>query len=388
MSKKRAQSTLSDAAGTPPVGKSPLAEGASKQTSKQLAPPRPQLWQILAGLALVLALAILVAELDASIAAWFKGRGVGKNPLEYPLTAAVVGLLANFILRRTNTYVQVKPGIRTELFLKIGLVLLGARISLGEIMSKGLGGLLQAIIMVTSVFFFTWWLAGKLKLAPTLKAVMATAVSICGVSAAIAAAGAVLAKKEEVTYVTALVIITALPMMVVMPWIAQAIGLPSAVAGAWFGGNIDTTAAVIGAGTMFGPDAQAVAAVVKMAQNVFIGVAAFLLAIYFVANVERQSDEKPSAAVIWQRFPKFVIGFVLLSVLASLGVFNADALKALDGLSKWAFTFAFVAIGIDLSVRDLRGMGWKPFAVYMAATVFNTLLALGVSWMIFGVWGF
>jgi uncharacterized membrane protein YadS len=70
-----------------------------------------------------------------------------------------------------------------------------------------------------------------------------------------------------------------------------------------------------------------------------------------------------------------------------LGVFSADALKALDGLSKWAFTFAFIAIGIDLSVRDLRGMGWKPFAVYMAATVFNTLLALGVAWLIFGVWG-
>ncbi|HEX71919.1 MAG TPA: putative sulfate exporter family transporter, partial [Candidatus Hydrogenedentes bacterium] len=180
------------------------------------------------------------------------------------------------------------------------------------------------------------------------------------------------------------VIITALPMMVLMPWIAQAIGLSPTVAGAWFGGNIDTTAAVVGAGTMFGPEAQAVAAVVKMAQNVFIGVAAFLLALYFVTTVERKGNEKPSAAVIWQRFPKFVIGFVLLSVLASLGVFTDAALKALDGLSKWAFTFAFIAIGIDLAMGDLRGLGWKLFFVYMAATVFNTLLALGVSALIFG----
>ncbi|HOU11974.1 MAG TPA: putative sulfate exporter family transporter [Anaerolineae bacterium] len=358
----------------------------SKSTANQTA-PRPPIWQVLAGLGLVFVLAVLVAELDTGIAAWFKGRGVGKNPLEYPLTAAVVGLLANWILRRTKAHAFVKPGIRTELFLKIGLVLLGARVSLGEIMSKGLGGLLQAVIMVSAVFFFTWWLAGKFKLAATLKAVMATAVSICGVSAAIAAAGAVLAKKEEVTYVTALVIITALPMMVLMPWIAQAIGLSPTVAGAWFGGNIDTTAAVVGAGTMYGPEAQSVAAVVKMAQNVFIGVAAFLLALYFVTTVERKPNEKPSAAVIWQRFPKFVIGFVLLSVLTSLGVFNADALKALDGLSKWAFTFAFIAIGIDLAVGDLRGLGWKPFFVYMAATVFNTLLALGVSSIIFGVLG-
>jgi len=349
--------------------------------------PRSQAWQVLAGLGLIFMLAVLVAELDTGIAAWFKGRGVGKNPLEYPLTAAVVGLLANWVLHKTKTRAFVKPGVRTELFLKIGLVLLGARVSLGEIMSKGLGGLAQAVIMVCAVFFFTWWLAGKFKLAATLKAVMATAVSICGVSAAIAAAGAVLAKKEEVTYVTALVIITALPMMVLMPWIAQAIGLSPTVAGAWFGGNIDTTAAVVGAGTMFGPEALAVAAVVKMAQNVFIGVAAFLLALYFVTTVERRDDERPSAAVIWQRFPKFVIGFVLLSVLASLGVFSAGALKMLDGLSKWAFTFAFIAIGFDLALGDLRGLGWKPFFVYMAATVFNTVLALAVSVLIFGVLG-
>ncbi len=380
-------SSVSRTSSQKPSGKSPLAQPAPKALAKQPAPAKPQVWEIMVGLLLVALLAILVAELDAGIAAWFKGRGVEKNPLEYPLTAAVMGLLANVVLRRTKTYAHVKPGIRTELFLKIGLVLLGARISLGEVMSKGLGGLLQAVIMVTSVFFFTWWLAGKLKIAVTLKAVMATAVSICGVSAAIAAAGAVLAKKEEVTYVTALVIITALPMMVLMPWIAQAIGLPPTVAGAWFGGNIDTTAAVVGAGTMFGSEAQAVAAVVKMAQNVFIGVAAFLLALYFVTTVERKPNEKPGVAVIWQRFPKFVLGFVLLSVLASLGVFSANALKALDGLSKWAFTFAFIAIGIDLSVRDLRGVGWKPFAVYMAATVFNTLVALGVAWVIFGALG-
>ncbi|MDX9956007.1 MAG: putative sulfate exporter family transporter [Anaerolineae bacterium] len=385
---KRAQGHISATSGKSTAGKQPsLQSNSPKKPEKQRVAPKTQAWQILAALALLLVLALLVAELDAGIAAWFKGRGVDKNPLEYPLTAAVIGLIASFILRRTQTYTLLKPGIRTELFLKIGLVLLGARISLGQIMSKGVGGLLQAVIMVSSVFFFTWWLAGKFKLGATLKAVMATAVSVCGVSAAIAAAGAVLAKKEEVTYVTALVIITALPMMVLMPWIAQGLGLPPSVAGGWFGGNIDTTAAVVGAGTMFGPDAQAVAAVVKMAQNVFIGIAAFLLAVYFVTNVERRPGERPSARVIWDRFPKFVIGFILLSVLTSLGVFSADALKALDGLSKWAFTFAFIAIGIDLSVRDLRGMGWKPFAVYMAATVFNTLLALGVAWLIFGVWG-
>lgn len=342
---------------------------------------------LVVGLILIIAMAILIAELDGGISSWFKSRGMSKNPLEYPLVAALLGLVVNAILRLTGKHDFVKPAIKTELFLKIGLVLMGARISIGQILSKGTGGLVQAVIMVTSVFFFTWWLASKLKIEDTLKAVMATAVSICGVSAAIAAAGAVLAKKEEITYITALVIITALPMMVLMPWVADAVGMPENVAGAWFGGNIDTTAAVVGAGTIHSEDAQAVATVVKMSQNVLIGVAAFLLALYFVTVVERKPDERPSAAVIWQRFPKFVLGFILVSVLASMGLFTGDAIKVIKALYKWAFAMAFFSIGLELSVKEIGKMGWPPVLVYLAATVFNTLLAMGVAWVIFGTLG-
>jgi len=342
---------------------------------------------LIVGLILILVCVIIVSQLDTAISGWFKAQGIGKNPFEYPLTAAILGLIVNFILRATNTHDFVKPAIKTEFFLKIGLVLMGVRIAFGEIMAKGFGGLIQALIMVTSVFFFTWWLAGKMKISDTLKAVMATAVSICGVSAAIAAAGSVLAKKEEITYITALVIITALPLMVIMPYLAHAMGLPDAVAGAWFGGNIDTTAAVVGAGTIHGPTAQEVAAIVKMSQNVLIGVAAFFLALYFVVVVERKPDERPSAGIIWQRFPKFVLGFILVSILASVGLIVGDQVKAVEAWSKWAFAFAFFCIGLELSFKEIGKMGWPPVIVYAAATVFNTALALVVSYIIFGVLG-
>ncbi|MCX6092751.1 MAG: putative sulfate exporter family transporter [Candidatus Bipolaricaulota bacterium] len=342
---------------------------------------------LIVGLALVGALTLLVAEFDTAIAKWFAGRGVAQNPLEYPLVAVALGLIANALLRGTKTHAFVQPGIRTELFLKVGLVLMAAGLNINVIMKQGAGGLLQALVLVTSVFFFTWWLATRFKLPPQLKAVMACAVSICGVSAAIAAAGAVLAKKKEVTYVTALVIVTALPLMVLMPWIARAIGLSETVAGAWFGGNIDTTAAVVGAGTLYGETAQQVASVVKMSQNAFIGVAAFLLATYFVVKVERKPSERPGPAVIWQRFPKFVLGFLLVSILASTGVLTGNVVTVLTALSKWAFAAAFLCIGLELSVRELGAMGWKPVAVYMSATVFNTALALGAAWVIFGALG-
>ncbi len=342
---------------------------------------------LLVGLVLLIILVVLVAEADKWIADSFKAQGVSKNPLEYPLTAVVIGLIANAVLRVTGLYTFIRPAVRTELFLKIGLVLLGARISLGDLLAKGTGGLIQALIMVASVFLFTWWLAGRFKLPETLKAVMASAVSVCGVSAAIAAAGAVQARKEEVSYITTLVILTALPLMVLMPWLADVMGLNPTVAGAWFGGNIDTTAAVVGAGTIYGPEAQQVAAVVKLAQNVMIGVVAFLLALYFAMVVNRGEGERPTPIMIWQRFPKFVLGFVVVSILASLDMFTPALAAEIDTANKWFFALAFVCIGLDFTLAELRKAGWKPTAVYMGATVFNTILALIVATVIFGVLG-
>lgn len=129
-------------------------------------------------------LTILVAELDLAISNFFDDQGVTNNPLEYPLTAVIVGLAGNVLLRVLGLYEWLRGAFLTEFFLKIGLVLLGARVSFGDLMAEGVGGLMQAVIMVCSVFFFTWWLAGKFNLSPSLKAIMASAVSVCGVSAA------------------------------------------------------------------------------------------------------------------------------------------------------------------------------------------------------------
>ena len=318
------------------------------------------------------------------------GLGIPGRALEYPLWAALLGLIVNYALKAGRVYDSVKAGFRTELFLKVGLVLLGAGISFGTIATAAGGAILQAVILVTGVYFFSWWLGGKFGLPDTLRAVMSTAVSICGVSAAIAAAGCVVAKKEEITYITALVIITALPLMVIAPLLASAMNLSPAVAGAWFGGNVDTTAAVVGAGTIYGPEAQKIASIVKQTQNALIGVVAFLLAVYFSVVVEGKK-QRPSAAIIWQRFPKFVLGFILTSLLFTFAIIPAASSKnptagnAIASMKDWAFCLAFVCMGLELSIGQLRKMGWRPVVVYLIVTVFNTLLALLAAWVIFSL---
>lgn len=337
-----------------------------------------------AGLLIVLALGVFAWQLNSLIAPQTLPLGIPGRALEYPLWAALVGLAGNVALKSLRQYEFVRAGIRTELFLKVGLVLLGAGVSFSQLAPAAVGATLQGVLLISSVFFFCWWLGGRFGLDDKLRAVMAMAVSVCGVSAAIAAAGAVAAKKEQVTYVTSLVILTALPLMVLAPVLAGWMGLTPEVAGAWFGGNIDTTAAVVGAGTLYGEAAQKVASIVKTTQNALIGVVTFLLALYFATVVERKPNERPSARLIWERFPKFVLGFLVASLLSSLGWIDGGRGTAIEALKNWSFTFAFVCLGLELSLGEFRQMGWAPLSVFLITTVFNTGLALGAAWVIFG----
>lgn len=343
-----------------------------------------QALRVIAGLAIALVLSIISWQVSKLVYGMQLPLGIPGKVLEFPLWAALVGLVGNAILRLTGLRETIRPGIRTELFLKIGLILLGAGINLSLIAQAAGGAILQTIVLITSVFFFSWWVSGKFGLDDKLRAVMSMALSVCGVSAAIAAAGSVSARKEQVTYVTGLVIAVALPMMIIAPLLGKAIGLSDAVAGAWFGGNIDTTAAVIGAGTIYGESAQKMASIVKSAQNALIGVVAFLLAVFFASKETSVSGRaRANLKVIWDRFPKFVLGFILASVLFTLGWIDGGKGTAIEAIKNWAFTLAFVCMGLELSVSEFRKMGWKPVAVFLIVTVFNTLVALLAAWLIF-----
>jgi len=350
---------------------------------------QPMWLRLLAGLGLTLVLAILAWLLTKKVYAVTLPFNIPGKVLEFPIWGALLGVAANLILRPFKGNEFIRPGVRMEFFLKTGLVLLGASINLKLLGTAAAGAVLQAPIMIASVFFFTYWLASRLGVEEKMRAVMSTALAVCGVSAAIAAAGSVKAKKEQVTYIVTIVILVALPLMVIAPLLAQAMHLTDGVAGAWFGGNIDTTAAVVGAGTIFSDTAQKVASIVKNTQNVFIGVVAFLLAIYFAARNE--GGQRPGARMIWDRFPKFVLGFIAASILYTLGQMYGGVLGLIDGgkgtvleaLKNWAFTLAFVAMGLEFAFGEIKSMGWRPLAVFLIATVFNTLLALGVSWVIF-----
>jgi len=308
--------------------------------------------------------------------------------LEYVVFALGLGLLWSH-LRPVPAWLNL--AVRTEFFIKVGIVILGATIQFPELMKAGLPGLLQAALVIPVVWHVAFRLARRLKVDDEFGVMLSTAVSICGVSAAIAACGAIQGDRKKLSYVTSLVLLCAVPMMILMPWAVKAMGLSEAVGGAWLGGTLDTSGSVAAATEMVGKKATEVGVIVKLSQNVLIGVAAFLLSIWWSmrGGVDgKGKGERPSARVIWDRFPKFVLGFMAASVIFSFWVTPADFKSVkplLDGLRNVWFAAAFVCIGLETKLGDIFSMGGgRPALAFLGGQVVNVIWTLILAWLLFG----
>jgi uncharacterized membrane protein YadS len=212
------------------------------------------------------------------------------------------------------------------------------------------------------------------------------------VSAAIATCGAIQGDKKKLSYVTSLVLVCAMPMMVLMPWAAKAMAMPEMVAGAWLGGTLDTSAAVVAGGEMISDTARDAAVVVKLSQNALIGVAALLLTIWWAMKDGQRSTSSvrlgSSVRLIWDRFPKFVFGFVLASVVFSFLLSDATVAATrgtTNGIRTALFAMAFVSIGLETSLGGLVTTGeGRPAAAFLGGQVFNVFVTLAAAYFFFG----
>ena len=304
--------------------------------------------------------------------------------LTYVITGLALGLFISNVLRVPR---WMQGAVRTEYYIKTGLVLLGSNILIGEILQAGMLGVAQAFFVILTIWYVCFWIAKKLRVDDEFSAMLATAVSICGVSAAIAACGAVQGDRKKLSYVTSLVLIVAIPMMIVMPWVIAEFDISPIVGGAWLGGTIDTSGAVVAAGEIVGESAMNAAVIVKFSQNAMLGLAAFALSIWWTFRQGSVTGEKPSASIIWERFPKFVLGFIAASVLFSFALSPeyVDSTKGLmKGLRTWWFALAFVCIGLETRFRDLVSMDeGRPAVAFLLAQGVNIFWTLLVAWLLF-----
>lgn len=307
--------------------------------------------------------------------------------LEAVIFSLTIGLIIGNIFKLPDWFRAV---LSTELFVKIGLVILGTSIIFGDILKAGSYGLLQALVVVLSVWYFAYWICKKLKIDKELTMMIASSVSICGVSAAIATAGAIKGDTKKLSYVISLVLITAIPMMIGMPYIAKYLDLSQEVTGAWLGGTIDTTGAVVASGTLVGDTALKISTIVKFSQNVLLGLAAFAISVYwtYTKKVDETGQiQKPTLTVIWERFPKFVLGFIAASLLFSFFLTPGLVTEVKDGLKNtqalW-FALAFTSIGLETNFSDLlKTSNRKPLYAFLISQLFNILITLVIAYLLF-----
>lgn len=312
-----------------------------------------------------------------------------------------------------------KPAIQGEFFIKIGVVCLGATILFSDVMKSGVLGLVQACLVVGIVWFFAFWTSRRMGVDERTAMILSSGVSICGVSACITAARVAGGDDRKLSYVVSLVLIVVVPMIYLMPWLARTL-LPllfddpqtiQEVAGAWLGGTIDTTSGVAASGKIVTEalaahgyaaspelvDANGQAVIIKAAQNVLIGVVAFFIALYLSTRSEqgRGGGSKPSLGIVWEKFPKFIIGFVAASLLFSLmhssGHLHLEGRKLVEpGVAKMFstlfFSLAFVCIGLDTRLKDIVSKeNRNVMKAFLAAQTFNIVVTLVIACVLFGV---
>jgi uncharacterized integral membrane protein (TIGR00698 family) len=297
---------------------------------------------------------------EQAIGAYGKAHQLTLPNIEYVLWAIVFGLIVSNTI---GVPAICEAGVETyELWLKIGIVLLGVRFLLGDIAKLGGASLACVVIeLVLSIAVMTA-LGRAFKLSPKLTSLLAIGASICGVSAIIAAKGAIDADDDDVSYAIAAILALGALSLLVFPFIGHALAMSDQAYGLWVGLAVDNTAEATAAGALYSETAGRFAVLAKTTRNATIGFVVLGYALYWVRK-GGASEVEHKAAFLWQKFPKFVLGFLFISAVATAGVFTRSQSTDIANLSRWAFLFTFAGIGLRTNLRALSHQGWRPLVV-------------------------
>ena len=337
-----------------------MASVSSAPSPTSVQRPLPQWIAIIPGLLLLLAIGLLGKFTEQSISAYAKARHMFLPNIEYVLWAIIYGLIISNTVGIPKIF---QAGVATyEFWLKLGIVFLGVRFLLGDILKLGSVSLaFVALELGISIVLMTY-LGKWLNLSPKLTSLLAIGSSICGVSAIIAAKGAIDADDEDASYAIAAILALGAFSLFAFPAIGHSLGLSDHAYGLWVGLAVDNTAEATAAGALYSDAAAKFAVLAKTTRNATIGFVVLFYALYW-ARKSGKNMTGSKAAFLWNKFPKFVLGFIVLSLLATFGVFSKGQMTDLANLSRWAFLLTFAGVGLQTNLRQLGKQGWKPLFV-------------------------
>jgi uncharacterized integral membrane protein (TIGR00698 family) len=331
--------------------------------------------QFLPGLLLLAAVGYAGKFLERTVSTYGKAHHLTLPNIEYVLWAIVIGLV---IANTTGVPAAFKPGVATyEFWLKAGIVLLGSRFLLGDVLKLGGVSLVLVAIEIAVSLLFMTALGRAFGLKPKLTTLLAVGSSICGVSAIIATKGAIDADDEDSSFAIAAILALGAIALFIFPVIGHWLGMSDQAYGLWAGLGIDNTAEVTAAGALYSDAAAKVAVLAKTARNAMIGFVVLGYALHW-ARKEGTAGVGNKAAFLWQKFPKFVLGFLIISAVATAHVFSKDQLTSLGNLSRWAFLLTFAGVGLRTNIGEMRKQGLRPFLVGAVGEIVIAFLTLGL----------
>jgi uncharacterized integral membrane protein (TIGR00698 family) len=355
-----------------------------------------QLFGWLGALCPGVALALILASAGLRGAHWLGTTLMGFA--HSPISPIMVALLLGLAIRNTIGLPAVYEGglkFCLKYVLRLGIMLLGLRLSLAAVGQIGLAGLPIILGCIASALVLVTWINRALGLPRRLGTLIAVGTSICGVSAIVATGPVIDAEEDEVSYAVACVTLFGMLALFSYPFLAHLLFAgDSRMAGLFLGTAIHDTAQVAGAGLMYrlqyqAPEALDTAAVVKLVRNVCMAGVIPLMALLYRRGAEAGTGAKKGVQPRWhQAVPPFVLGFVALAALRSLGDLGSRPLLYLDraswqslladadALSGWCLTTAMAGVGLGTGLVKLRGLGWRPLCVGLAAAA----LVGGVSY--------
>ena len=308
--------------------------------------------------------------------------------IEYVLWAILIGLL---ITNTVGLHPIFRPGVHTyEFWLKIGIVALGSRFILGDVLKLGGTSLIQILVDMTVAGAIILGAARLFGLSGKLGSLLAIGTSICGVSAIIASKGAIRARNADVGYAIAAILALGAVALFTLPPLGHLIGLSDHEFGLWAGLAVDNTAETTATGFLFSDEAGKVAVLVKSVRNALIGFVVLGFALYWAARGEADQVAPGFAAkarFVWAKFPKFVLGFLAVSAIATAGWLSKGQVANLANVSKWAFLLTFAGVGLNTNIRELARTGWRPLVVAVIGLVVVAVVSLGLVLLTSRVFG-
>lgn len=332
---------------------------------------------LLPGILLLAAVGYAGKFIEQFIARYGKSHHLVLPNIEYVLWAILLGLA---IANTVGVPRIFRAGVATyEFWLKSGIVLLGARFILGDIAKLGGVSLALVFVEIAVALSFMTWLGKRFRLAPKLVTLLSVGASVCGVSAIIATQGAIEADEEDSSFAIAAILALGAISLFVFPVVGHALHLSDRAYGVWTGLAVDNTAETAAAGALYSDAAGKIAVLTKTCRNALIGFVVLGYALYW-ASRGKAAGVTNKAAFLWNKFPKFVLGFLLISVLATVGFFNKPQLAAVGNLSRWAFLLTFAGVGLRTNFRDLSKQGLRPFVVGAIGEVVIAAFTLVLVW--------